>query len=353
MNPHLINNSYKYEQYEDWLLDDMKHPTVFCSRFREDQWYCSILVVFFGFGLPVGLLGNMAAILNYTCCLRPWSTGTVFLLNLALCDLAWLLLMPFSLYFSIHHLHFTGFCQLKKVFFIVNVYGSIFFLALVSFDRYTGTVHPISSLQWWNRRRALLCSLFTWLFLMLASIPEFLVTFDLSRLGNATICMDQLLGPFPYVMGVSITRALVGFFLPFGVMVTLYARMVRVLWTTPWRGGAGRSRGRGRLPRRSAKPLVLITAALLVFLASYAPYHVMILTLAFMRLVGRITARNTNTLYTAYQFFEAICSVGSCLDPVLYILASERFHRSWRRLRGGAVRLCSRAGRRVGAQEPT
>lgn len=318
----------------------------------DGRWYCSVLLVLFVIGLPVGLLGNVAAIVNYTCCRRPWNTGTVFLLNLALCDIAWLLLLPFTVYFSLSQQHINGmniFCQFKKIFFNINVYGSIFFLALISFDRYTGTVHPITSLRWWDGKKACLCSIFTWIILILGSIPDLFMSFDVSRPGNITVCMDHIHGPFSYVMTISLMRALMGFLLPLLVMGAFYTQMVRVLRSMP---GRKTPRSQSLTPRRSGKPLILITAALVVFLLSYAPYHIMIVTLVFMRFIGKVTSENMNTLYIAYEFLEALCSVSSCLDPVLYILASQHFQQRWRRQKVVMARLCCRDTRRVGVQEP-
>ncbi|XP_072530153.1 P2Y purinoceptor 1-like [Salminus brasiliensis] len=355
MIPLLINNSYKHEHHIGVVLDFSNRTSPFCSQYRDNPWYCSILLVLFIIGLPIGVLGNMVAILNYTCCRRPWTTGTVFLLNLALCDFTWLLLLPFTLYFTLQRPHlatFQIFCQFKKTFFNINVYGSIFFLALISFDRYAGTVHPISSLRWWNSRKACLCCVVTWLLLLLGSIPDFFMTFALSRPDNSTFCMDHLYGPFNYMTAILLVRMLVGFLLPLGVMGALYSRMMRVLKSMSGRPERKSIRGQGGTARRAAKPLLLITAALVVFVVSYMPYHVMIVTLVFMRFTGKLTYENVNTLYTASEFFEAMCSMSSCLDPLLYILASERFLRSWRRLRSSTGRLFCRASRRVGVQDP-
>ncbi|KAM9496556.1 lysophosphatidic acid receptor 6-like [Clarias gariepinus] len=350
----LINNSYNPEHDEKAFLDFPNDTTPFCSQFSDGKWYCAILLVLFVLGLPVGLLGNMAAIVNYTCCRRPWNTGTVFLLNLALCDIAWLLLLPFNLFFTVVQpaSHIKGmniFCQFKKTFFNINVYGSIFFMALISFDRYTGTVHPISSLRWWNGKKACFCSVFTWIILILGSIPDLLMTFDVSHPGNITFCMDQIHASFSYVTIISIMRALMGFLLPFVVMGTFYTQMVKVLRSMP---GNKASKRQSLAPRRNGKPLILITATLVVFLLSYAPYHIMIVTLVFMRLIGKVTTENLNTLYTSYEFLEALCSVSSCLDPVLYILASQRFQEGWKRQKLAMARLCCKDTRRVGVQEP-
>ncbi|GAA6073792.1 P2Y purinoceptor 1-like [Tachysurus ichikawai] len=349
----LINNSYNPDQHEKAFLDYSDETAPFCGQFRDGTWYCSILLVLFIVGLPVGLLGNTAAIVNYTCCRRPWNTGTVFLLNLAMCDIAWLLLLPFTLYFNLRHPHIKGvnvFCQFKKIFFNINVYGSIFFLALISFDRYAGTVHPISSLRWWDNKKACLCSIFTWILLILGSIPDLFMTFDASRPENVTVCMDHIHGPFSYVTTVSLMRALVGFLLPFVVMGAFYTQMAKVLRSMP-RGKASK-RGKTLPPRKTAKSLILIMAALAVFFLSYAPYHIMIVILVFMRFIGKVTTENTNTLYIAYVFLEALCSVSSCLDPVLYILASQHFKQRWNRKKMVIARLCCRSTRRVGVQEP-
>lgn len=310
------------------------------------QWYCYILLVLFTFAVPVGIVGNVAALVNYTCFRKTWSTSKVFLFNLALCDSAWIFTLPFTIYFSLQQPNLKDiqtFCQFKKVSFNISIYGSIFFLTLISFDRYAGTVHPISSLRWWDVGKAKLCSVCVWIVLILGSVPDFFVTFAIQRPRNVTVCMDHIQGPFVYVKTISIIRTLVGFLLPFGVMLVFYIMTVRVLRRL--RGGRRR---RGD-QRGGGKPMRLITAALLVFVVSFVPYHVMVITLVCMRIRGQVTPSNTSVLYASYEFFEAMCSVSSCLDPVLYILASEQFQRRLLAIRTDQYkRLCCRASRRVG-----
>ena len=337
------------------FLEFLNDSSPFCSQFVSGQWYCYFLLVLFSIAIPVGIVGNIAALLAFSCFRKTASPGTVFLLNLALCDSAWILMLPFNIYFTLQRPYLRGihiFCQLKKVSFNVNIYGSIFFLTLVSFDRYVGTVHPISSLGWWDVGRARLCSGVAWVLLLLGSIPDLFVTFGVRRPGNVTVCMDHIQGPFEYVKSISLVRTLVGFVLPFAAMLGFYAGTVRVIR----RMSGWRSQKRMRLAK--GKPLLLITAALLVFVVSFLPYHVMIVTLVFLRVRGLVTSANTGVLYAAYEFLEALCSVSSCLDPILYILASERFQKRLQSLgrgrsgRGGGppIGLRSRASRKVGVE---
>ncbi|KAK5927717.1 hypothetical protein CgunFtcFv8_012845 [Champsocephalus gunnari] len=292
----------------------LNRSTVFCSHFENGRWYCYILLVLFTVALPVGILGNIAAIINYSCFRKTSSTSNIFLLNLALCDSAWILTFPFTLYVTFQRPHLKGihiFCQFKKISFNINTYGSILFLTLISFDRYVGTVHPISSLRWWDREE------------------------------NISACMNHIQGPFIYVKTITIIRTIIGFLLPFSVMLACYIKTVRVLRGLP------RGRTHRGAQRAGGKPLRLITAAILVFAVSFMPYHVMIVTLVFMRINNQVPLSNTNVLYASYEFFEAICSVSSCLDPVLYIVASEQFQRKLLALKRDR-KLCCRANRRVG-----
>ncbi|KAJ7997862.1 hypothetical protein DPEC_G00216560 [Dallia pectoralis] len=347
MIPCLINNSLLIKPGPFLSLNQSEE---FCGRFENSRWYCYVLLVLFTFALPVGILGNVAALLNYTCFrTRSLSTSNVFLLHLALCDSAWLLTLPFTIYFNLQKPYLRivqTFCQLKKIVFNVNIYGSIFFLTLISFDRYAGTVHPISSLRWWGVGKAKLCSACVWVFLLLASIPDLFMTFASRRPWNETTCTDvHIQGPFVFVKTISISRTLVGFALPFSVMLGFYAMTVRVL-----RGLSG-GKTRGSRGQWTGKPLMLISAALLVFVVSFVPYHVMIMTLLYLKIRGQVTPDNEHVLYASYEFFEAMCSVSSCLDPVLYILASERFQKRLRALRRGHYRaLCCRRSRRVGVE---
>ncbi|KAG8012803.1 Atypical chemokine receptor 4 [Nibea albiflora] len=136
----------------------------------------------------------------------------------------------------------------------------------------------------------------------------------------------------------TIIRTMLGFLLPFTGMLVFYIMTARVLRRLP------RSRR-----HRGGKPLRLITAAILVFVVSFMPYHVMIMALMFMKTQNQVTPSNTSILDASYEFFEAICSVSSCLDPVLYILASEQFQRKVLALKRARYRrLCCRASRRVG-----
>ncbi|KAJ8374142.1 hypothetical protein SKAU_G00047220 [Synaphobranchus kaupii] len=330
---------------QEMLQEYANHSSEFCSQYKNAQWYCYVLLALYALALPVGILGNTAALLNYMCFRRTWTPSSVFLLNLALCDSAWMMTLPFALYFSLRRPYLKGFhtfCQFKKISFNINIYGSIFFLTLISFDRFAGAVHPISSLRWWGAERARQCSALAWVALFLWSVPDLFLAFGTERPSYAMVCMDHIRGPLPLVKAVSVARTVLGFGVPFGLMLAFYAMTVRALRSLP-RGSKQR--------RRAAKPLVLISAAVVVFVVSFVPYHAIIVTLVVMRANRLVTVANVDTLHATYELFEALCSVSSALDPLLYILASERFQKGCRAFRRRpAGPLCCLRSRRIGAE---
>ncbi|XP_055365534.1 P2Y purinoceptor 6-like [Betta splendens] len=331
-------------QTPDMLLGFQNQSAGFCSRSGDGRCHCYALQVLFALALSVGIVGNAAALLSYACSRRSSSGGRVFLLNLALCDSAWTLTLPVTLYFTSQSPRLRDrqiLCQFRRMSFNVNVYGGILFLALISFDRFVGTVHPVSSIRWWDAGKARLCAAGTWAALAVNSVPDAVATALWPE--SAGGCMHYMQGPLLYVGTMAAIRTAVGFLLPFSAMLAFYTMAAGVLRRLP------RGARPGGAQRAGAKPLRLVTAAILVFAVSFLPYHAMVVTVVSMRIRNQITPSNTHVLYTCYEFLEAMCSVSSCLNPVLYIMASEQFQRRLRALkRDRSRRLCCRASRRVG-----
>uniref|UniRef100_A0A8C4J0T3 G-protein coupled receptors family 1 profile domain-containing protein n=1 Tax=Dromaius novaehollandiae TaxID=8790 RepID=A0A8C4J0T3_DRONO len=165
------------------------------------EWYCYFLILVCLFTLSVGLLGNTLALGHYTYCMKTWTTSTIFLFNLALCDLTWILMSPFSVYYSLQKLAVHSsqtFYQVRKLFFNINIYGSVYFLTLISFDRYVGAVHPITSLTWWDKGKAMFCTIAVWIFIVVESVPEIYYTFAAGRHYDGIISLDNIAGPLRF-----------------------------------------------------------------------------------------------------------------------------------------------------------
>nr|XP_033815338.1 P2Y purinoceptor 1-like [Geotrypetes seraphini] len=292
--------------------------TFLCRNHVKRRWYCYILIFTCILALTIGFVGNIAVLLKYVFWKKSWTNSIIFLFNLALCDLTWILTVPISVAFNLQKLGLHSaqkFCWIKKIFLNINIYGSIFFLMLISFDRYVGSVHPLSSLKWWDKRKAIFCTIAIWIFLLIEAIPDFYYTIATHRSDKILICLDNIQGPLDYVIPIILCRTILGFIVPFTIIFTCYVLMLNVL---------RKLKKHRHRKNRIVKPLMLVSASVLVFTISFAPYHVMMMVLLFYRINYLINPENISLMYAIYEFTETICSISSCLDFVLFIFASNK-----------------------------
>lgn len=284
------------------------------------EWYCYLLILVCLFTLLTGFLGNILALQHYVYYMKTWTTNTIFLFNLALCDFSWTLMAPFSVYYNTQKLavYFSqAFYQVIELFFSINVYGSVYFLTLISFDRYMGAVHPISSLTWWNKEKAVFCTIGVWIFILIASLPEIYYALAAGRQHSIINYLDSTEKPLQFAVPLTLSKIVLRFLIPVTVIFTCY-----MLTLTALLKFSKRQQRRNRLVR----PLLLISAAMIVFAISFIPYHVMMMVILIYRINCQPPCGNISTLSAIYKVTEIICSINSCLDPIIFTIANKTFY---------------------------
>ncbi|NXM73227.1 P2RY1 protein, partial [Serilophus lunatus] len=290
-----------------------------CNRNPKLEWYCYLLVLVCLFTLLTGFLGNILALWYYVYCMKTWTTNTIFLFNLALCDFTWTLMAPFSVYYNIQKLpvYFSqAFYQLTGLFFSINIYGSVYFLTLISLDRYIGAVHPITSLTWWDKRKAVFCTIGVWIFIVIASIPEIYYTVAARRQNDIVHHLNGTGGPLEFPVPFMLSKIVLRLLIPATVIFTCYMLTLKALLQL-----SKRQQRRNRLVR----PLLLISSTMIVFAVSFIPYHVMMMLVLIYRINCQPPCGNISTLSAIYKVTEIICSINSCLDPIIFTVANKTF----------------------------
>ncbi|XP_042324038.1 P2Y purinoceptor 1-like [Sceloporus undulatus] len=306
----------------------------FCNTYSGLEWYCYIVIMFFSLVLLLGFLGNTFTLLYYICTWRSWTSSSIFLFNLALCDFTWILLIPFAVYYHLHKRATYStqlFCQFKRTFFAINIYGSIYFLTLISFDRYVGAAHPIRSFKRWDKSKAAFCAMAVWIVILTESIPDVYYTFAVQRGMGSVACLDNIGETLYFVIPFTIFRLLFGFLIPLLIIFTCYTLTLNVL-----RKMTNHQQRRQRI----VKPLVLVSAAMIVFVVAFIPYHVMILAVLIYRMKYQLNADNIHLIFSIYKFTEIICSVSSSLNPFIFMLASKKFQEKFKTLRCSLKQRC-------------
>ncbi|XP_032820068.1 S-geranylgeranyl-glutathione receptor P2RY8-like [Petromyzon marinus] len=285
---------------------------------------------------------------------RP-SPTSIYILNLAAVDLAFIVFLPLQIayHYGGNHWPFGRFlCHAVTALLYLNTHCSIYFLACISVDRYLAVLHPHGFHRLRSGRFAAGACAVTWALMVLATAPLHAV--DLTRrvpeLG-VTTCYDV----FPksdavvtFFQVYCVVFFVVIFLLPFCVTIFCYVSVICKLA----KGGGGAAGaaaaaaaaagGCAKVSNFRRRAMRLSTVVLLMFVTCFAPCNCVLLMHALLN-----WTRGSSGLYGVYRLTLAFSSLSACLDPFVFYFSSHEFRRAVRRL----FRRGSYAGTEVSSQE--
>ncbi|XP_009324939.1 PREDICTED: putative P2Y purinoceptor 10 [Pygoscelis adeliae] len=238
-----------------------------------------------------GLLANSAALWVLCRFISKKNKAVIFMINLAMADLAHVLSLPLRIYYYINSTWPFGrfLCLLCFYLKYLNMYASICFLTCISIQRYFFLYQPFKAKDW-KRRYDVAISAVVWLFVGIDS-------------KVATVLMTG-------------TAELFGFIGP--LIIILFCT-----WKT-------KDSLRGfQIPLQNSserrKALRMVSMCAIVFCVCFAPYHI---NFFFYMLVKENVITDcflsTITLY-AQPFCLSLASLDCCLDPILYFFMTSEF----------------------------
>ncbi|XP_053118985.1 C-C chemokine receptor type 10 [Hemicordylus capensis] len=275
--------------------------------------YLPVMAVLF---CVLGVLGNGILLLIRARYHRVQSLSDVLLLHLAISDLLLLLTLPVGVAGVIDSWRLgTATCHALQGFHALTSYSGFLFLMGLTMDRYVVIVRaPIAhrlrpAATCWGR----LGSGLVWLLSSALALPQFLYArvedyqgFQLCRVAVVTTT-------------VSLLQVIIGFALPFTVMVVCYTAIARTLLSSSC--------------AQSHKALWLILALVLLFLALQLPYALLTL-LDTADLMGHQASRCTVILRRdlALLITSGLAFARCYLNPVLHVFLGVRFRRDLQQL---------------------
>ncbi|NXY87130.1 P2RY1 protein, partial [Alcedo cyanopectus] len=168
-----------------------------------------------------------------------------------------------------------------------------------------------------DKGKAGFCTIAVWIFIVIASVPEIYYTAAARRQQNIKESLDGTERPLQFAVPLTLSKILLRFLIPVTVIFTCYMLTLKALVQL-----SKRQQRRNRLVR----PLLLISAAMIVFAVSFIPYHVMMLVIVIYRINCEPPCGNISTLNAIYKVTEIICSINSCLDPIIFTVANKTFY---------------------------
>ncbi|XP_053743316.1 chemerin-like receptor 1 isoform X1 [Synchiropus splendidus] len=298
------------------------------AELRQSLNIMSLIVYCLAFVL--GVLGNGVVI---------WVTGfkmkktinTVWFLNLAVADFLFTAFLPLSVTYTAMDFHwpFGKFmCKLNSAISFLNMFASVYILMVISVDRCISVVWPVWAQNYRSVRKASCVSLGVWALALVLSAPYFVFRDTGPSYNNEDIinCFNNFafvdddydaphvieLGLFRH-QAMTITRFLLGFVVPFTVIVSCYAVIIH------------RLRRNRTLASHSSRPFKIIAAVITIFFLCWAPYHIM----ALIELVHHMSHPSSETLdhviTIGVPIATSLAFLNSCLNPLLYVFMGQDF----------------------------
>ncbi|TRY58491.1 hypothetical protein DNTS_004910 [Danionella cerebrum] len=303
-------HKYLLGLYSEAAVGSCRH-TVMSGR---HSFIFTFIPVVYGCNFVIGVIGNSMVVAVIRRYIKLKTVANVFVLNLAISDLTFLITLPLWATFTATGYHWpfgTFLCKASAGLVIFNLYTSVFFLAALSIDRYLAIVHPVRS----RRQRTLSYANFTcmliWLFALLLSAPT-AISRDVYDLGNVTLCAvwhrsEQI----SVLVALSLLKAVLGFLVPFLVISTCYCLIGRALLES-------RDLLRKSIRSREDETLRMIAATVLAFFVCWAPHQ----AFHFMELLAMLgvveNCQVLDVIDTAMPFTICISYLNSCVNPILY-----------------------------------
>uniref|UniRef100_G1U990 G-protein coupled receptors family 1 profile domain-containing protein n=1 Tax=Oryctolagus cuniculus TaxID=9986 RepID=G1U990_RABIT len=282
-------------------------------HFSENKLYLSLTYsVVFVLGLPL----NGTVLWSSWRQTKRWSCATIYLVNLMVADLLFVLTLPFLIItYCLHDSWIFGelLCRLVRFLFYANLYGSILLLTCISVHRFLGVCHPLRSMPYRTHRHAWLGAVTTWALVLLQVLPT-LAFSQTAYIEGQVICYDTTSPEnfdqfFAYAMALTLS----GFVFPSLVILLCYSLMIRSLI----RSEEILTRSGQAAQAKSIRTILLICG---LFALCFVPFHV---ARTFYLIVSFLTAQDCQLLRAAsmaYKMWRPLLSMSTCLNPILYFL---------------------------------
>lgn len=285
----------------------------------------------------LGFVGNCLVIITYALYKRTKSMTDVFLLNVAIADLLFVVSLPLIVYNELSSWSMGSVaCKLLRGSYTVNLYSGMLLLACISTDRYIAIVQARRSFRLRSLAYSRLICAIVWASAFLLSFPTFYFynwyepshTADVFMLEevNETSSSPQYVCEFRFLdpttawktkVAVPSTQLAVGFFLPLLVMVFCYTAIIVTLLRAK------------NFQRHKAVRVVL--AVVVVFITCHLPYNVALLYDT-VNMFENKSCEESDALQVAKTVTQTIAYVHCCLNPLLYAFIGVKFRNHFRRI---------------------
>ncbi|XP_076985669.1 C-C chemokine receptor type 2-like [Tamandua tetradactyla] len=283
-----------------------------CHKADVRQIAAQLLPPLYSLVFIFGFVGNMLVVLILINCKKLKSMTDIYLLNLAVSDLLFLFTLPWWAHYATHEWVFgNAMCKLFTGLYHIGYFGGIFFIILLTLDRYLAIVHAVFALKARTVTFGVVTSGLTWGVALSASLPGIIFTSS-QKEDSSYSCGPSF--PLRWKTFQTVMRNVLGLVLPLLVMVVCYSGILKTLL-------------RCRNEKKKHKAVRLIFAIMIVYFLFWAPYNIVLLLSTFPEFFNLSNCESSRQLDQAMQVTETLGMTHCCINPVIYAFVGEKFRR--------------------------
>uniref|UniRef100_A0A5F8GQS4 Chemerin-like receptor 2 n=1 Tax=Monodelphis domestica TaxID=13616 RepID=A0A5F8GQS4_MONDO len=327
-NSALVSHSSNHAKQEiimeeiEYVFDEFENYTYASEYFQQEleleersrlgpaQW---ISLVLYSLAFVLGVPGN-AIVIWFTGFKWEKTVATLWFLNLAVADFVFLLFLPLYISYVAMNFHWpfgTWLCKANSFIALLNMFASVFFLTVISLDRYVHLIHPVFSQRHRTLRNALCAIGIIWLVAGLIAGPALYFRETLEH-NNHTICYNNFHQSDDSIVlmrhhALTWIKFVLGYLLPLLTMIICYSLLALQV--------------KRRAALTSSRHFWTILAVVLAFIICWTPFHLF----SIWELSIHHSSAYHHVLQAGLPISTGLAFFNSCLNPLLYVLISKKF----------------------------
>ncbi|XP_033907502.2 melanin-concentrating hormone receptor 1-like [Acipenser ruthenus] len=269
-----------------------------------------VLPCIYGILCIVGVAANSLVIYSVASC-KNKMVSDIYVLNLAIADMLFLLGMPFTIHQLVRDRHWVFgnvMCKAVTVVDVSNQFTTVGIVTVLCIDRYVAIVHPASerrTIQW-----TMVINALVWTGSFLLTVPVMLYSRTI-RVGKAEVCVLDLPSGPRDMYWYTLYQSTMGFIIPLIIISTFYSLTLYHVFRS-----LRRVRRKQSIWAKKATKTVLLVIA--VFLLCWSPFHV-------MQVLNLTAVAPTPSFLYAYHISICLSYAHSCVNPLMLLCFAQNF----------------------------
>ncbi|XP_074046535.1 G-protein coupled receptor 55 [Macrotis lagotis] len=263
----------------------------------------------------LGLFLNLLAIYNFAFSLKEYpeyKSTLIYMINLAVFDLLLVLSLPFKMVLSQHPAPISSLCTTVECLYFVSMYGSVFMITFISFDRFMSIRYPMKVKTIRSPRNIVIVCSSIWFLVLICSIP----IYKFHEEAKNPKCFHNM-SDGAWDVSAIVPLEVIGFIIPMAVVCFCSFCSIHIL--------LGMQDQKNTLTGQKAHIICSIGTSLAVFVVSFLPVHLCIFLQFLVRNDFIQDCGTKKDVSFALQLALCLSNINCCLDAFCYYFVSKEF----------------------------